>query len=367
MFDEFKPSEESIILNSKLETLYNHDFGNGQYFKVIFSDKDEVHIKVAARTVMQIVYIKEKDEIRGFDIIKVVSGQKTQKLKFNNFGLQQLKTFLSLIAELNLKDITERKLDILDHETKQKIAPLLTGKGGGDLIIELLTNGTITNQDIVNTGYRKNQLDIFRNLLLDDYLSEYKETIGKPQTKDETAWQHFFMSNQWIFGYGLDYRFQGVLQKEFHASNTDASGGSGVIGDFLTGDKKFTTFVELKTPTTELFSGTNTRSMAWKLSIKLMEAFSQILEQKASGQIKIETTKKLYDGEGEVIKQNSYDSKVILIIGNWNQINKDDPATQEMKRKTFELFRRDSRNVEIITYDELFDRASFIADYKYME
>lgn len=31
-----------------------------------------------------------------------------------------------------------------------------------------------------------------------------------------------------------------------------------------------------------------------------------------------------------------------------------------MKRKTLELFRRDSRNVEIITYDELLERASFI-------
>ena len=29
-------------------------------------------------------------------------------------------------------------------------------------------------------------------------------------------------------------------------------------------------------------------------------------------------------------------------------------------KKTFELFRRDSRNVEIITYDELYDRARFI-------
>jgi hypothetical protein len=30
--------------------------------------------------------------------------------------------------------------------------------------------------------------------------------------------------------------------------------------------------------------------------------------------------------------------------------------------KTFELFRRDSRNVEILTFDELYDRATFIVE-----
>jgi len=32
--------------------------------------------------------------------------------------------------------------------------------------------------------------------------------------------------------------------------------------------------------------------------------------------------------------------------------------------KTFELFRRDSRNVEILTYDELYNRAEYIVHSK---
>ena len=35
---------------------------------------------------------------------------------------------------------------------------------------------------------------------------------------------------------------------------------------------------------------------------------------------------------------------------------------KRIKKKTFELFRRDSRNIEIITYDELYERAKFIAE-----
>jgi len=36
----------------------------------------------------------------------------------------------------------------------------------------------------------------------------------------------------------------------------------------------------------------------------------------------------------------------------------------QIKAKSFELFRRDSRNVEIVTFDELFERAKFIVEHK---
>lgn len=191
-------------------------------------------------------------------------------------------------------------------------------------------------------------------------IGEYKIQIRKPNTKDEIAWHHFFKTNEWMFGYGLDYRFQGILQKEFHASDTSAAGKDGVISDYLLGDKRFTTFVELKLPSTELFGAIKNRSNSWKLSNKLIEAYSQILEQKASGQIKIEQTKELLDDFNHEITQRSYDSRTILIIGCWDEIADDPKGIKSVKEKTFELFRRDSRNIDIITYDELYDRARFI-------
>lgn len=48
----------------------------------------------------------------------------------------------------------------------------------------------------------------------------------------------------WIFGYGLDYRYMSILQREFHASSTDADGSGSVIV-FLMADKRFTVFVEI--------------------------------------------------------------------------------------------------------------------------
>lgn len=363
-------TEDDVIQNSKLGHLYTHAFESGRFFQVVFEDDKEVNIKLARRTLLKVVYLTKKDDLEGLEIIKMVSNSEKQKLQLSKFNLQQLKSFLSFIERLDLKGITERRitladdsLDVLDAETRKKVATLLSGSEGIEIVKEILENGLITSQDIVNTGYRKQQLEIFRKLLEEDYLAEYKNSIGKSNTKDETAWQHFFYKNQWIFGYGLDYRFQGVLQKEFYASDSNADGSNSVIADFLIGDNQFATFVELKLPTTELFGKEKNRSNSWRLSNSLIDSVSQILEQKASGQIKIETNKELIADNGEPITQNAYDSKTILVIGNWKELEADGETfeTRKIKKKTLELFRRDSRNVKIITYDELYERASFIA------
>ena len=118
---------------------------------------------------------------------------------------------------------------------------------------------------------------------------------------------------------GLEYRFNGILQREFHASETQADGSGAAIGDFLVGDKRFTTFVEIKKPSTPLFGASLNRGKAWSLSRDLTDAISQILEHKASGQIRIET-QRLHDSNGQPITQRAYDPKVLLIIGHWNHV-----------------------------------------------
>lgn len=362
-------TEDDVINNSRLEHLYNHDFGSGRFFQVVFSDENETHIKLASKTLMKVIYIRDNDDIEGVEIVKSISNIDKQKISFSKFNFQQLICFLEFINSLDLKTVSERRivladnsLDILDSETKKKLTTLLSGSDGFDVIKDLLDDGLITTQDLVNTGYRKQQLEIFRKLLEEDYIQEYKKIHCKTTTKDEVAWQYFLNKNEWIFGYGLDYKFNGVLQKEFHASDTNASGKGGVIADFLMGDNNFTSFVELKLPTTNLFGTAKNRSNSWKLSNDLLESMSQILEQKASGQLKIESTKELLDDNMELITQNSYDSKTILLIGNWSEVDLSvEPiGIKKIKKKTFELFRRDSRNVEIITYDELYKRAEFI-------
>lgn len=122
------PTEDEVIQNSKLEHLYNHQFGDGRFFQVVFSDENETRIKLAARTLLKITYIKEKDDIEGFEIVKIISNSEKQRVKLSKFNFQQLKAFLHFINSIDLKGINDRRItlsdgsfDLLDSDTKKKL------------------------------------------------------------------------------------------------------------------------------------------------------------------------------------------------------------------------------------------------------
>lgn len=379
-------SEEEIVDNYRTDTLYTHKFKNeaGKYFTIVSRDENNVPDAVEAEHPYPIrnkikttfTFIKENNKITQVSFKRFKYYKKKgyvaqdEQIVFSFSFFKQIIDYLKLLSELNLADINERRITLAeddlpaDDETKKKIKTFLLRKDGQQIIEELLNSGIITSTDIVNIGYRKKQLEIFDKLLNDpDYIAIYKTENNITDERLEILWQHFFSKNDWIFGYGLDYKFLGILQKEAHISNTDLSGKDGVIGDFLLGCNKFTVLVELKRPDTDLFKNKN-RSNSWSLSNELVDAFSQILEQKASWQIQAESNaNNNYNDDGEIIKQKTIDPKTILIIGNSNQYS-GETKEQQIKAKSFELFRRDSRNIEIITFDELIERAKFIAQHK---
>lgn len=361
-----EPTEREVIENSKTNRLYSNDFGEGKFFQVVHEDEYSSTIKFAPRTMLKIVYLNEKDDISGFEIVKLISNNETQRVKLNNVNFQQMKDFLSFISEIDLGDVTERRLKIINEEeisdsTIQSVKTLLSQEGGEKVIETLIDEGIISSKDIVNTSFRKKGVRIFESLLKkNDYWKEYAAENDVSTHSEEKVWQYFFEKNEWIFGYGLDYRFQTIRQKEMHLSDTDGDGSSAVITDFLMADNNFTSFVELKKPSTPLFGNRKNRSNAWRLSNDLIDSVSQILEQKASGELWLQE-KQRYAG-GEPILQRTYNPKVILLIGNWEEIeNSTTTKEKDIKRKTLELFRREGRSVEILTYDELFERAQFIA------
>lgn len=363
--DNFKPTEEDIILGSKPNRLYWHEFEKGRFFQVVHQDEAGFEIKLAPRTMLKAVYIKDKDDIEGIEIIKV-SSVKTEKISLSKFNFAQLKAFLSFINEIDLKGITENRLKILDNQeldfdTIKSVKTLLSKNGGAEIVETLINEGIITSKDIVNTAFRKRGLQIFKKLIsVNEYWKVYATENGQSTHSEEKIFQYFFEKNQWIFGYGLDYRYQNILQREAHLSDAELNGSNTVISDYLLGDKMFTTFIELKKPSTNLFGKSSNRSNSWKLSNDLIDSFSQILEHKASGLLRLENQQYI---NGEPLKQKAFDSKVVLIIGHWNELDESNNTLErEIKKKTLELFRRDSRNVEILTFDELYDRATFIVE-----
>jgi hypothetical protein len=149
-------------------------------------------------TRLKAVYLFDKDDIEGIEIIKAVSGKDTERIKLSKFNFAQLKSFLNFISEIDLKGITERRLKIfdeqeLDKDTIKSIKTLLSKDGGSDIVESLINEGIITSKDIVNSSFRKKGLQIFKRLISEkDYWKTYATENGKSTHSEEKIFQYFY-------------------------------------------------------------------------------------------------------------------------------------------------------------------------------
>jgi hypothetical protein len=384
--------EAGAVGNYWLDHIYPAQFrdGSGKYFNVVMEEDDRTSVEYFPpfpsrnRVKLTVTFLRANGEIKEVTLKKFkqyetkgVSRWEEQyfgpgePMSFSHFSFEKLMGFLKLLTELDLANLNERRIALreengqkIDVQTAEKIKRILSGEGGQSLIEELLANEEVTSRDIVNLGFRRKQLGVFEQLLRgNEAIQEYRDRFDIFSPQPEKVWQHFFSSNPWIFGFGLDYRFLGILQDEAHIAPTDLAGRNGSISDFLMGSTNFTVLVEVKTPETKLFQKGINRANSWQLSSDLIGSVSQILEQKASWQVRAETNaRNNFSDNGELIQQRTADPKSILIIGSGNAFGGDEKS-RAIKLRTFELFRRDSRNVEIVTYDELYERAKFIVGH----
>lgn len=196
-------------------------------------------------------------------------------------------------------------------------------------------------------------------------LQEFKVLLDNDDTSED-EWQKFFETNHWIFaGISLKLFFQRDIIPQAYIGTPDTRGRGAPISDFVCIDK-YTTLVELKKHTTHIFTDTrrNTaRTNTWSFSSDFIDGISQCLAQKED-LIENHNSKDFVTREGKIIKAEVKDPKVIFIIGNYkNEIpNSDSDINDKIKADTFERYRRDCRNVEIITYDELYERAYYIVN-----
>lgn len=179
------------------------------------------------------------------------------------------------------------------------------------------------------------------------------------QAREENWWQGFFERNTWIFGYGLKYQILKSVQSQPRYGGTNLSGKGTEKGDFLVrteADVKFTVLVEIKRPDSPILGNKPYRNGAWQLGEDLTGGVSQL-----------QANCRCWEIEGSGAEQNrealqqektyTVHPKGILVIGATSQLN--DIA----KRNTFELFRQSVTNPEIITFDELYERAKFIVEH----
>ncbi len=220
--------------------------------------------------------------------------------------------------------------------------------------------------EIVGLAHRKNQLNEMRRLLSEtDHFSACKKMWKC--ARDEDTWQHFFQENQWIFGRGLTYAFtSAALEKRLETVTTGSSvveAGKRVDALLRTrGSISALCYAEIKKHDTKLLASSDYRPGSFRPSVELAGAVSQcqITVEKALKTIgdKLSVKSKLGHLTGEFLYNTAPQS--FLVIGSLDEFKDVDGAIHEERYKTFELYRRNIISPSIMTFDELWARASSV-------
>lgn len=234
----------------------------------------------------------------------------------------------------------------------------------------LISAGNLTEDNIKEAlqSTRKITLDEFKKLLENkDYWKTYQSNFNDIKgTGEEAVWHHFLKKNDWILGLNADVRFIRDLLSEIEVgiSNTDGSGSPKVD---LLGVSDYTVLIELKTSNTPIFTQKKKetgRANTWSFSSDFIDGVSQCLGQKYDWE-KNHNQKILVSESKDALDQHqtrTVDPKSVFLIGNKvKEIPEESKNTDiQLKRDTFQRFRRNNRNLDIITFDELYERAYFI-------
>jgi hypothetical protein len=190
----------------------------------------------------------------------------------------------------------------------------------------------------------KNDLEL---VSLEALIARFEEMLGK--TLVENQWQKLFNENPLILNMAFGYPVV-KIRDQAHVGGQTLSGAGSTITDFLIKHKMSNNIAlfEIKTPQISLLNKIPYRGGLYSPTSDVVGAISQILDQKYELQKSIASIKdssRQYDIE-------SYAVHGVLIVGLM-------PADPD-RLKSFELFRANSKDVAVFTFDEVLEKLKLL-------
>ncbi len=237
----------------------------------------------------------------------------------------------------------------LDNINVAALGSLLSSSKGVELVRELAETPELHH-------------DIYAVAAKREALAEFETKLQSQVSEGE--WQTFFEANSWIFGHGLNYIFLDKVAPKLTAATTGSTfDRPGKIVDALMRTRAEVSqyvLVEIKKNGTDLLRQVATpyRPGCWGVSDEVSNAVTQI--QKTAFEFargRFRDGMKGSDGTDTGETVYSIEPRSYLVVGDLTQLQGNDD-----KIACFELYRRNIRSPEILTFDELFYRARFIVE-----
>lgn len=236
-----------------------------------------------------------------------------------------------------------------------------------DLVAQIIESEA-TSGDIKAVSYRRKSLERFERLLNDvDFFENERRSVSNHSA--EQVWQDFFEQNHWVFGYGLSYVFMsGVdpekLQKDVAGYSIAWKGKKPDAVMKTRGAVSALCLVEIKRHDTELLRPTPNRPGAYGPSQEVADAIGQCQASVLSAARQLGEDFQPVDKQGDPMSESIYNYRPpsYLIAGRLSEFQTELGPNRE-KFSSFEMFRRNLVSPEIITFDELYERARFIVEH----
>jgi len=294
---------------------------------------------------------KEEEEIERLSLFLNAFYSKTLPSQNGEYGIVKKEHFELLSSILDTENgIVQEVLENPESYTK------FLKKGGIQLLTDVI-NMSLNDNDNEAVSSKLKELNI-------EKLSELNSIAGLTQMKsfeeiwlnnkensDEEFWQQILSQYSWVISQVFSipvFLFEG---KAYVGGKwVDNRGGN--ITDFLFASNltKNVVLVEIKTPETKLI-GSKYRQ-TYSMSGELSGSTNQILNYKT----------KLQRDYGNLIANNpdkerfeAFNPKSLLILGNFEK-----EINEHSKKEALENHRANSREIDIITFDELYEKVKIL-------
>jgi len=225
--------------------------------------------------------------------------------------------------------------------------------------------------DVIAIAARRRAVHEFRRMLDDD---EYFNSLveNNRRQSDEDVWQQYFENHPWMLGANLAFQ---LLTSWSDERLEQVVAGSSLAGSGKRTDALFNTsgrvrsmvFAEIKTHRTLLLAGGTQpyRSGCWAPSSEVAGGVAQVQGTVRRAVADIGARLQMIDDDGAdmpgdfgyLFRPRSY-----LVVGNLKQLQAESGADHQDKIRSFELFRRELIEPEIITFGEVLARSEWIVD-----
>lgn len=325
--------------------------------------------ETATRQQVKAMFLQDDRTIRRLILQRFNPAGKALRDSFSLSGdeVDLLRDFLRLIETAPLADQDGSRLDagtmrklLSDPEVAQEVYESRRNE------IFALIEDDVSARDVLALKRRRLGLEHFERMLQDPaHFSELRTKEDRSLRKPEDVWQSFFDRNRWMFGLGLASQVllsweEGKLEQTIVGRSIAVPGKRVDALLHSAGALSSICLVEIKRHDTQLMEHHSYRAGAWQASKELIGGIAQSHANVAS-MLREHEVLTHRDKSGFTTGKTAYvcRPRSYLVIGSLTEFTREQEVNEGMYR-SFESLRRSISDPEILTFDELYERAACV-------